>query len=262
MTTEILPPIELLRWYLDAGADEAIGEHPVDRYAIVEERAAKISSTPPAPSVETPREPSLFTADDSTAHLAMDCNSLAELRTALESYEGCALRQTCRSTVFADGNPNGRVMLIGEAPGAEEDRQGLPFVGPSGRLLDRMLESIGLNRTACYITNVVPWRPPGNRKPDSAEVETCLPFIVRHIELVAPEILVFLGSTPTTALLARHEPINRLRGRWFDYSSARLARPVAALPTYHPAFLLRTPSQKAAAWHDMLAIYKRLQGLA
>jgi DNA polymerase len=195
-------------------------------------------------------------------HLAMACNSLAELKTVMEGYEGCALKRTCQRTVFADGNPQGRVMLIGEAPGADEDRLGLPFVGASGKLLDRMLASIGLERNSVYITNVVPWRPPGNRKPEPTEVELCLPFITRHIELADPDILVFLGGAPASALLARHEAISRLRGRWMDYASARLSRPVPAMPTYHPAYLLRTPHHKREAWRDFLAIRKRLDALA
>jgi DNA polymerase len=178
----------------------------------------------------------------------------------MEAYDGCALKRTCRRTVFADGNPQAAVMLVGEAPGADEDQQGLPFVGASGQLLDRMLASIGLDRTSVYITNVVPWRPPGNRKPEPAEVEVCLPFLQRHIELVAPQILILLGGAAVAGLLARTDPISRLRGRWIDYASPRLARPVPAMPTYHPAYLLRTPLQKRDVWQDLLAVRKRLDG--
>jgi DNA polymerase len=176
----------------------------------------------------------------------------------MEAYDGCALKRTCQRMVFADGNPEARVMLIGEAPGADEDRLGLPFVGASGKLLDRMLASIGLDRNGAYITNVVPWRPPGNRKPEPTEVELCLPFITRHIELVDPDILVFLGGAPATALLAKHDAISRLRGRWNNYSSSGLARPIPAMPTYHPAYLLRTPHHKREAWNDFLSIRKKL----
>ncbi len=244
---------QLLRWYIEAGVDEAIAEIPTDRYA-----ASRISadSAPASPSVPPPVQ--VATQPATSAHLAMDCRNLAELRTAMEAYDGCALKRTCQRTVFADGNPAAPVMLIGEAPGADEDRLGLPFVGASGKLLDRMLASIGLDRGSVYITNVVPWRPPGNRKPEPTEIELCLPFVERHIELVAPAILVFLGGAPASALLARQEAISRLRGRWLDYSSSRLARPIPAMPTYHPAYLLRTPLHKRDAWRDFLAIRKRL----
>ena len=258
MTTPSAPsplsPAALLRWYLDAGVDEAVGERPLDRYA--PPAAVPRTAIPATPAAAGPTPPPA-----TSAHLAMACSTLSELRAALEAYEGCALKRSCQRTVFADGNPESAVMLIGEAPGADEDRLGLPFVGASGRLLDRMLASIGLDRNNAYITNVVPWRPPGNRKPEPTEVELCLPFIQRHIDLVAPAVLVFLGGAPTTALLARQDPISRLRGRWADYSSSRLASPIPAMPTFHPAFLLRTPHHKKDAWRDFLAVRKRLDGM-
>jgi len=179
----------------------------------------------------------------------------------MEAYDGCALKRTAQRTVFADGNPQAAVMLVGEAPGADEDQQGLPFVGASGQLLNRMLASIGLDRSSVYITNVVPWRPPGNRKPEPGEVELCLPFIQRHIELVDPQCLVLLGGAAVAALLARQDAISRLRGRWMDYATPRLPRPIPAMPTYHPAYLLRTPLQKREAWRDFLAVRKRLDGI-
>ena len=257
--TLAMTPEHILRWYVEAGVDETIGDAPIDRYALAlaaPPRPAAVPARPqPAPAVVAPPTPQRATA----AHLAMDCRSLIDLREAMEGFDGCGLKKTCQRTVFADGNPEAKVMLIGEAPGADEDRLGLPFVGASGRLLDRMLLSIGLDRSTVYITNVVPWRPPGNRKPELAEVELCLPFITRHIELIDPAILVFLGGAPASALLARQDAISRLRGRWLDYSSSGLARPIPAMPTFHPAYLLRTPAHKREAWHDFLAISKRLQ---
>jgi len=163
--------------------------------------------------------------------------------------------------VFADGNPEARIMLIGEAPGADEDRLGRPFVGASGQLLDRMLACIGLDRRSAYITNVIFWRPPGNRPPTAAEIAACLPFVERHIELVAPEVLVLLGAASAQTLLARNDGISRLRGRWFQFESAGMARPVPVMPTYHPAYLLRQPAQKRAAWRDWLAILARLKNV-
>jgi DNA polymerase len=192
------------------------------------------------------------------AHIAAECKTLDELRRALEAFDGLALKRTARSTVFADGNPEASVMVIGEAPGAEEDRLGLPFVGKSGKLLDRMLASIGLDRDSAYITNVVPWRPVENRKPTPDEVAVCMPFVSRHIELVDPQLLVLLGGASASALLARHEGINRLRGRWFDYASPGMPRPVPAMATFHPAYLLRTPAAKREAWRDLLQVKKRL----
>ena len=244
-----LSPTEALRWYAAAGLDEVIGEQAVDRYAQSAKPAAK---APVAPSVAA------APVQASSAHLALEVNTLAELKAAMESYEGCALKRTCQQTVFADGDPSARLMIVGEAPGADEDRLGLPFVGASGKLLDRMLASIGLDRTQAYITNVVPWRPPGNRKPEPAEVELCLPFVTRHIELVDPTVLLLLGGASVSALLARTDSITRLRGAFIDYSSPRLARPIPAMPTFHPAYLLRTPLQKREVWRDLLMVKQRL----
>ncbi|HLN22861.1 MAG TPA: uracil-DNA glycosylase [Patescibacteria group bacterium] len=259
--TLAMPPEQLLRWYIEAGVDEAIGEQPLDRYALAKAPAA----APRAESGQQPRRNEPAAAVPSapratTAHLAMECKTLAELKAVMESFDGCDLKQKCQNTVFADGNPEAAVMLIGEAPGADEDRIGLPFVGASGKLLDRMLASIGLNRGSAYISNVVPWRPPGNRTPSPGEIEMCLPFIQRHIELVDPQIVVLLGGSPAHALLARNDAISRLRGRWIDYSSSGLSRPIPAIATYHPAYLLRTPAHKREAWLDLLAIRKRLDG--
>ena len=152
-------------------------------------------------------------------------------------------------------------MLVGEAPGEEEDRRGLPFVGVSGKLLDRMLGWIGLDRSSFYITNVVYWRPPGNRHPTQAEITACLPFLRRHIEIVSPRLLVFVGGSAASALLGRAEGIGKLRGRWLNYESPGLARPILALATYHPAYLLRSPAQKREAWRDLLMIKDKLQSL-
>jgi len=182
--------------------------------------------------------------------------SLADLRTILARFEGCALRTTATQLVFADGNPEGRVMFIGEAPGREEDLQGLPFVGPSGKLLDRMLAAIGLDRTSAYIANIVPWRPPGNRTPTPQESSICLPFIRRQIELVDPDVLVCLGGPSAATLLGITDGILKVRGRWFPFDSGR--REIRAMPTLHPAYLLRSPLQKRLAWRDFLAIRKAL----
>lgn len=254
-----LSPLGLLRWYREAGVDEAIAEQPVNRFLPAPSIALLSQTSEPAVVLTT--QPAVASPKPSSAHQAMACSSLAELKAAMEAYDGCALKNSCQRMVFADGNPEAAVMVIGEAPGADEDRLGLPFVGVSGQLLDRMLASIGLDRASAYITNVVPWRPPGNRKPEPGETEICLPFIQRHIELIDPTVLILLGGAAASALLARQAPISRLRGHWADYSSSRLPRPVPAMPTYHPAYLLRTPGHKREAWRDFLAVRKRLDGL-
>ena len=187
---------------------------------------------------------------------AKAASSLEELREMLRHFEGCALRATATQLVFADGNPQSRVMFVGEAPGREEDIQGLPFVGRSGQLLDRMMASIGLDRTSAYIANIVPWRPPGNRTPTPQESAICVPFILRQIELADPDLLVCLGGPAAQTLLRIREGIAKSRGRWFRYQTG--AREIRALATFHPAYLLRQPLQKRLAWRDFLAIKKAL----
>ncbi|MGE5548263.1 MAG: uracil-DNA glycosylase [Solirubrobacterales bacterium] len=265
-----LSPDQLLAWYLDAGVDETVGTAAIDRFA-ASSRAPERPRPPAAeaapahavspvhlvpPLHHTPGHAGAVTG--TAAHIAAGCTTLSELRAALEGFDGLPLKQSAATTVFADGNPEAAVMCIGEAPGQEEDRQGLPFVGQSGKLLDRMLASIGLDRTSAYITNVLPWRPPANRKPTPDEVAVCLPFITRHIELVDPQLLLLFGGAAASAILARHEGINRLRGRWFEFNSPGLPRPVPALATFHPAYLLRTPEAKRQAWRDLLMARRRL----
>jgi DNA polymerase len=242
-----------LAWQAEMGADEALDERPRDRFA----KAAAVPPPPVAPSlVAAPAVARLVGADEALASaraLAGAAADLAALRAALTGYEGCGLKATATNLVFADGNPASRVMLIGEAPGAEEDRQGKPFVGVSGQLLDRMLACIGLDRGSAYITNVLFWRPPGNRTPTPAEVSACLPFVERHIALVDPTHILLLGGMSAKTLLGTNEGILRLRGRWGQIQPAGLPRPVPALATLHPAFLLRQPSAKRQAWRDLLA---------
>ncbi|MFQ5972362.1 MAG: uracil-DNA glycosylase family protein [Alphaproteobacteria bacterium] len=252
-----------LRWQFEAGADEAIGDTPLDRFAKrheKQEKAGARTGKPRQPSPPRPSYPPLVSPDEATRtarEAAAAARDLVELRAALESFEGCVLKATATNLVFADGNPGARLMLIGEAPGREEDREGLPFVGLSGRLLDVMLGHIGLDRTTAYISNILPWRPPGNRSPTLAEIAACLPFIQRHIEIVAPAVLVFLGGVSAKTLLGRTEGITRLRG-WHDYRPAEGAESVPAMATYHPAYLLRQPMQKREAWRDFLEIKNRL----
>jgi DNA polymerase len=191
---------------------------------------------------------------------ARNAASLDELRGILDRFEGCALKATATRLVFADGNPKARVMFVGEAPGYEEDRQGLPFVGRSGKLLDRMLAAIGLDRGQVYIANIVPWRPPGNRTPTPQEAAICLPFLLRQIALCDPDVLVCLGGPSAQTLLGVKDGILKMRGRWFNFASG--TREIRAMPTLHPAYLLRTPIAKRLAWRDFLAIKKALTASA
>jgi DNA polymerase len=260
--------ITLLRWYVAMGADEAIGEGAANRL----ESATMATSKPPI----APRQPvvravaalrprvlaeSMAEAAQSARRHAERAETVTALAEAIASFEGCALKQTATNTVFADGNPKAPVMIIGEAPGADEDRLGRPFVGRAGQLLDRMLAAIRLDRESVLITNVVYWRPPGNRTPTTAEIASCLPFVLRHVALVQPSVLVLCGATAAGALLPGGQGITRLRGRWFDLEIPGLAEPVPTLPMFHPSFLLRTPERKREAWRDLLALRARLDDL-
>ncbi len=184
-----------------------------------------------------------------------------ELREELTRFDGCPLKRTAMNLVFSDGNPSAKVMFMGEAPGEDEDRQGKPFVGVSGQLLDRMLKAVGMDRSNIYISNVLFWRPPGNRSPTDAEIAACLPFAERHIALVKPKVLVLLGGVAAKTLLRTKDGIMRLRGRWTEYHplpGSGLAEPVPCLPIYHPAYLLRTPAAKRQAWQDILTLSQKM----
>lgn len=271
---------DLLAFYVEAGADACVGETPVDRLA-PDNPAVSADSSPAQPGsatetfgnggparpqlrrmpvAETRPAPAPLPSPEAAAlaarEAARSAESLEQLRAILQDFEGCALRATAKQLVFADGNPQARVMFVGEAPGRDEDIEGLPFVGRSGKLLDRMLAAIGLDRTAVYIANIVPWRPPGNRDPSLQETQICLPFITRQIELVDPDVLVCLGKPATAGLLGVTEGIRRTRGRWFSYHTG--TREIRAIATFHPAYLLRSPLEKRLAWRDFLAIKKAL----
>jgi len=253
-----------LRWLIEAGADEAVLDTPLDRFSAPP--PAPIPAARPAPRAVVPEIPAPTLAAPQPAaqavvsarEAAAAAKTLDELKAALAKFEGCALKATATNLVFADGNPAAKVMLVGEAPGADEDRQGKPFVGVSGQLLDRMLAAIGLDRTSVYITNVIPWRPPANRTPSAAELAACLPFVQRHIALAKPQILVLVGGISAKALLDTSEGIMRLRGRWRTYRTPDMDAEIPVLPTYHPAYLLRQPSQKRDSWRDLLSIKQKI----
>lgn len=259
-----LSPFELLQFYADIGVDEAVGELAIDRTKVLERPVVlPMAQAADKPAVPPPPVTGAFEALGDARLLAASAKTLGELRAALESFEGLSLKRTATQMVFADGNPEARVMVVGEAPGADEDRAGKPFVGVSGQLLDRMFAAIGLSReSTLYISNVINWRPPGNRSPSDAEIALSLPFIQRHIELVNPGLLVFSGGVAAKALLQTPTGITRLRGRWTDYTSEGLQKPIPALAMFHPAYLLRSPAQKGLAWQDLLALKKRLASLS
>ena len=259
---------QLLAFYLEAGVDCALAEEPINRLADPDivpapapREAPQAPVTRPMPAApmlsglaEPPPAPDAAIA--SARELARTAPTLEALRELMENFDGCALRSTATRLVFADGNPKSRVMFVGEAPGRDEDIQGLPFVGRSGKLLDRMIAAIGLDRSKVYIANVIPWRPPGNRTPTPQETLICLPFIQRQIELVDPDVMVTLGNPSTQILLGTREGIMRTRGRWFDYDTG--TRVIRSLATFHPAYLLRSPSYKRMSWQDLRAIAKVL----
>ncbi|HJZ15403.1 MAG TPA: uracil-DNA glycosylase [Stellaceae bacterium] len=262
--------LALLRWYVEMGADEAIGVEPEDRLApppaeiLPPAIAAPIRGQSPGPVPAAPPAAlteSLGEAAQSARRLASGADSVAALAALVAGFDGCPLKRTATNTVFIDGNPAAPVMIIGEAPGADEDRIGRPFVGRAGQLLDRMLTAIGLDRSGVLITNVIYWRPPGNRTPTAAEIASCLPFVFRLIALVHPKVLVLSGGTAAGALLAQGQGITRLRGRWFDLAVPGLDQPVPTLPMFHPSFLLRTPERKREAWRDLLSLRARLDEL-
>src|SRR6478736_7188109 len=263
------PARDLLDFYAEAGVDALVGEAPVNRFAAVEAPAPPnrtIRDVVPSPHREA-NGPAAALAPQALDEAAMaaraaakSAKTLDELRAILDKFDGCALKSTATRLVFADGNPQARLMLVGEAPGRDEDIAGLPFVGRSGQLLDRMIAAIGLDRSKAYIANVIPWRPPGNRTPTPQETLVCLPFIQRQIELVDPDVLVTLGNPSTQTLLSTREGIMRTRGKWFDYGTG--TRTIRAIATFHPAYLLRSPSYKRMSLQDLPAIAKELEKVA
>ncbi|WP_415717928.1 uracil-DNA glycosylase family protein [Roseibium sp.] len=284
----------LLDFYLEAGVDSFPGDDRVDWFELTRQQAAlRQQGQEPRPAAQAPSGPAADSTDArDTRHsqfappaktipaqptapssgqpavipdreivgaardLAATAATLDDLRSCLEAFDGCNLKLTAKKLVFADGNPDARLMFVGEAPGRDEDFQGKPFVGRSGQLLDSMLTAIGLDRSSAYIANVVPWRPPGNRTPTPQETEICKPFIQRQIELVNPDVLVFLGAASAKTLLGVQDGIRKMRGRWMQYPCN--GKQISAIATYHPAYLLRSPLEKRLSWRDFLSIREKL----
>jgi DNA polymerase len=265
----------LLEFYLEAGVDTPMGEEPIDRFADpsmmpgpARSDATEVADTGDAAPARAPvsrvqpispvttAPPSPDAATLAAREAAGSAATLDELRDILRGFDGCGLKTTATQLVFADGNPQAPIMFVGEAPGRDEDLAGRPFVGRSGKLLDRMMSAIGLDRTNAYIANIVPWRPPGNRTPTPQESQICLPFILRQIELANPEILVCLGGPSAQTLLGIKDGIRKARGRWLTFHTG--TRDIRALATFHPAYLLRSPLEKRLAWRDFLALKQAL----
>lgn len=277
-----------LQWHIDMGCDECVADEPINRFETSAQAAAVTAATtadrmPQAdapqsrPSAQAPSSspamPSSTRGTKTSAaeidsqlqignarHAAENAQTIDDLRAAIEVFEGCGLKKTATNLVLCDGPVDAKLMLVGEAPGAEEDRKGLPFVGPSGQLLNAMLDSIGIAREQVMISNSVFWRPPGNRTPTTQETVVCRPFIERLIELVNPQVLVCVGAPSAHNLLGETQGISRLRGKWYTYQTPKLSAPVDAMAMFHPAYLLRTPIKKRDAWHDLLMIKQKLAG--
>ncbi len=249
----------IIEWQIDFGVSETIAERPVSCFDNGARRPRPSPAKPESRKAPESRQPT-------TAQLAAACGDLDSLYRAIQDYEGCALRKTARNTVIADGDPAARVMVVGEAPGAEEDEIGRPFVGRSGQLMDEALALVALVRGAArpadavYISNIVFWRPPGNRNPTPEEVDLLLPFTLRHIALAKPEILLLLGNVACQSLLRATEGITRLRGQWRELQPDKQEPPVPVMPSFHPSFLLRTPRMKKFFWKDLLTLRERLDG--
>lgn len=251
---------EILEWYLCAGVDETCGDIP---FAPPPAGRVLPKVAAPAAAVARPATTGLAQNTNGACKNANDicarAGSLEELKAEVEKFDGCALKLTAAHTVFGDGNPQAKIVLIGEAPGADEDRIGIPFVGRSGQLLDKMMAAVGLDRTQYYICNILPWRPPGNRTPLDSEIAVCLPFLKRQIDLVDPDYIFILGGSAANAVLDTAETISKLRGHWYEYPKAN-GKTAKVLASFHPAYLLRTPGQKAKAWADLLRLSKEVSG--
>lgn len=246
----------LIEFYIDAGVDETCGEvsFTVEKKNTVSNIATKQADVRPAISkLALSSAEAVKNADE----ICRQATSIEELRKAVENFDGCSLKYNAKHTVMGDGNPESKIMLIGEAPGAEEDLAGKAFVGRSGQLLNKMLAAIGIDRTKCYICNILPWRPPGNRSPSDAEIAVCLPFLKKQIEIVAPDYIFMLGAVAVNSLMENAEGISKLRGKWMEYQMQN-GKKAKVLASYHPAYLLRTPAQKAKAWADFLRLKKEM----
>lgn len=257
--------IETLDWYTLAGVTETFADEPClttppaeKKVLFQKENQSQTETKSFSKNISNPAV--ILTEATSTVlknakDICSKATSLAELKEMVASFEGCHLKSTAATTVFGEGNSQARLMLIGEAPGADEDRQGRPFVGRCGKLLDKMLSAINFTREECYITNVLPWRPPGNRTPTDDEIAICLPFLKRQIELIAPDIILLLGGIALKSVTDNPDSISRTRGKWLSYNIEN--KEINVLATYHPSYVLRSSAQKAKVWADLLRLKKK-----
>lgn len=254
---------QLLEWYIAAGVDETAGDIPfapppvAEVKSVVHKPSVSLRPADSGRQATTALAQATIDAGKNARELCQAINNLEELKALVEKFDGCSLKFTASNTVFGDGCQTAKVVLIGEAPGADEDRIGRPFVGRSGQLLDKMLQAAGMDRSVCYITNVLPWRPPGNRTPTDGEIAVCLPFLKRQIDIINPDYLFILGGSAANALLDQQESISKLRGHWLNYKNSN-GKTIQVLASFHPAYLLRNPGQKAKAWVDLLRLSKKM----
>ena len=249
---------KILKWYQEMGVDEVTGPNARDHLSkTVAKKQQPIESDAKTPQVVSTNH-SLQDIMAGARAAADDCTTLVELEQALQNFDGCAIKKTANKTVFGDGSRDAKIMFIGEAPGANEDIQGIPFCGDSGKLLDTMLSFIGLTRARnMYITNSLFWRPPGNRKPTNEEIAICLPFVEKHIALINPELLVLVGSTAVSSVLGINDAMTKMRQKYYEYSNRYITRKIPVAVIFHPSYLLRQPSQKKSMWHDLLKIEEK-----
>lgn len=264
-----------LQWHIDAGCDECVEDEPINRFELIDAapgmaapqqmqaQSNVTSSVSTSPGVSRgakvdPREINNNQQVRSAVMLAAQAKSIDDLRQVLDTFEGCILKKTATNLVLSDGPADAKLMLVGEAPGAEEDRQGLPFVGPSGQLINAILGSVGIAREEVMVSNTVFWRPPGNRTPTTQEAAVCKPFIERLIEIVDPKILICVGAPSAHTLLGETQGISRLRGKWFSFQTPNLSHPIDATALFHPTYLQTTPIKKRDVWNDIRMIKRKL----
>lgn len=249
---------QIIDFYIKNGVLDVVSDYPINHFKQPQSIDSHVGMKVMPSDVKSRdcTESKVFLSGQESLHPANSAKDIDDLKTIMEAFDGCDLKKMATNTVFSDGNPQADIMFVGEAPGADEDLKGLPFVGQSGQLLDKIIASVGLNRTNVYISNIIPWRPPGNRPPTSQEIAICQPFIEKHIELINPKLLILVGGVAAKTLLNKTDGIMKLRGRWFLYET-QLGQSIPVMATYHPAFLLRSPGQKAMAWIDMLLIEQK-----
>lgn len=253
--------LAVLKWQIDMGVDETIDSEPLSLEKISAQKtpAKAIIQTEKKEPMKTATRTSPLEAEKSARMIADKCKTLSELHEALKTFDEIAIKKTATNTVFSDGNPEAKIMFIGEAPGANEDIEGIPFCGASGKLMDELLKWAGFERKKnIYISNTIFWRPPGNRRPTPEELAICKPFVEKHIALINPSILVLVGGTATFSLLNTNTGISKLRGQYHEYKNDYLKSSIPAIALFHPSYLLRQPSQKKTFWFDILSMKKHL----